>query len=518
MVTAQLVRTESSRNGAHSVEEMLARLETEALTFDDVLLIPGYTETLPNEVNLSSVLHPRLRLNIPVLSAAMDTVTESELAIALARQGGLGVIHRNLTVEEQAAEVDKVKRSESGMIVDPITLPPTATLRDAEQLMAKYKISGVPITDAAGRLVGILTNRDVRFATDASRPISDYMVSENLVTAPLGTTLAEAQEILHRYRIEKLPLVDEAGHLRGLITYKDILKKQDYPHSAKDDRGRLLVAAAVGVGDSGVHRAEAVIEAGADAVAIDTAHGHSKGVIETIRTLRRRFGAIPILAGNVVTREGVRDLADAGASVVKIGVGAGSICTTRVVAGAGMPQLTAVLICAAAARDYGVTIVADGGIRYSGDITKALAAGASAVMLGSLLAGLQESPGEIVIREGRSFKEYRGMGSLSAMKGRASDRYQSAQGESASPDISGKSVPEGIEGQVPYKGLLKDFVFQLMGGLRSGMGYVGAADLPDLWAKARFQRISRASFQESHPHSIIITKEAPNYQLSIGRG
>jgi len=518
MVAAQFVRTESSRNGAHSVEETLARLEVEALTFDDVLLTPGYTETLPNEVNLSTVLHPRLRLHIPILSAVMDTVTESELAIALARQGGLGVIHRNLAIEEQAAEVDKVKRSESGMIVDPITLPPTATLRDAEQLMAKYKISGVPITDAAGKLVGILTNRDVRFATDPSRPISDYMVSEELVTASLGTTLAEAQEILHRYRIEKLPLVDDAGHLRGLITYKDILKKQDYPHSAKDDRGRLLVAAAVGVGDSGVRRAEAVIEAGADAIAIDTAHGHSKGVIETIRALRRRFGDVPILAGNVVTREGVRDLAEAGASVVKIGVGAGSICTTRVVAGAGMPQLTAVLMCAEAARDYGVTIVADGGIRYSGDITKALAAGASAVMLGSLLAGLQESPGEIVIRDGRSFKEYRGMGSLSAMKGRASDRYQTAQSESASPDISGKSVPEGIEGQVPYKGLLKDFVFQLMGGLRSGMGYVGAADLPDLWAKARFQRISRASFQESHPHSIIITKEAPNYQLSIGRG
>ncbi|HHY54853.1 MAG TPA: IMP dehydrogenase [Chloroflexi bacterium] len=517
-ISTQPVWTESARNGAYAVEETLRRLEVEALTFDDVLLIPGYTETLPNQVNLSTTLHPRLQLNIPILSAAMDTVTESELAIALARQGGLGVIHRNLSIEDQAAEVDKVKRSESGMIVDPITLPPDATLRDAEQLMAKYKISGVPITDDAGRLVGILTNRDVRFATDDTRPIRDYMVTEHLITAPLGTTLAEAQEILHRYRIEKLPLVDDGGHLRGLITYKDILKKQDYPYAAKDDRGRLLVAAAVGVGEQGLRRAEAVIEAGADAVAIDTAHGHSKGVIDTIRALRRRFGDIPILAGNVVTREGVRDLADAGASVVKIGVGAGSICTTRVVAGAGMPQLTAILICAAAARDYGVTIVADGGIRYSGDITKALAAGASAVMLGSLLAGLQESPGEIVIREGRSFKEYRGMGSLSAMKGRASDRYQTAQGESASPDISGKSVPEGIEGQVPYKGLLKDFVFQLMGGLRSGMGYVGAADLPDLWAKARFQRISRASFQESHPHSIIITKEAPNYQLSIGRG
>ncbi|GIV67804.1 IMP dehydrogenase [Caldilinea sp.] len=517
-ITTQATWTERAHNGAYSIEEKLARLDVETLTFDDVLLIPGYTEVLPSEVDLRVELHPRLQLNIPVLSAAMDTVTESELAIALARQGGLGVIHRNLSIEEQAAEVDKVKRSESGMIVDPITLPPDATLAEAEQLMARYKISGVPITDASGKLVGILTNRDVRFATDFTRPIREYMVSENLVTAPLGTTLAEAQEILHRYRIEKLPLVDEEGHLRGLITYKDILKKQDYPNSAKDDRGRLLVAAAIGVGEQGLRRAEAVIEAGADAVAIDTAHGHSKGVIETIRALRRRFGDVPIIAGNVVTREGVRDLVEAGASVVKVGVGAGSICTTRVVAGAGMPQLTAILICAEAGREFGAPIVADGGIRYSGDITKALAAGASAVMLGSLLAGLHESPGEIVIREGRSFKEYRGMGSLSAMKGRAGDRYQTAQGESASPDISGKLVPEGIEGQVPYKGMLKDFIFQLMGGLRSGMGYVGAESIPDLWAKARFQRISRASILESHPHSIIITKEAPNYQLATGRG
>ncbi|MFM7174163.1 MAG: IMP dehydrogenase [Caldilinea sp.] len=503
---------ETSGETVHDVR--LAQLAVEALTFDDVLLIPGYTEILPDQVTLRTELHPRLQLNIPVVSAAMDTVTESELAIALARQGGLGVIHRNLSGAEQAAEVDKVKRSESGMIVDPITLPPDATLHDAEQLMAKYKISGVPITDKSGRLVGILTNRDVRFATDSLRPIRDYMVSEQLVTAPLGTTLDAAQEILHRYRIEKLPLVDDGGYLRGLITYKDILKKQDYPNSAKDGRGRLLVAAAVGVGEAGVERAGLLVEAGVDALAIDTAHGHSRGVVETIRALRRRFGGLPILAGNVVTREGVRDLAAAGASVVKIGVGAGSICTTRVVAGAGMPQLTAVLGCAVAGREYGVPVVADGGIRYSGDITKALAAGAAAVMLGSLLAGLHESPGEIVIREGRSFKEYRGMGSLSAMKGRASDRYQSGQ---ASPDISGKSVPEGIEGQVPYKGLLKEFMFQLMGGLRSGMGYVGAADLAELWAKARFQRISRASFQEGHPHTILITKEAPNYQLSIGR-
>ena len=517
-IAADLAWPKSGQNGARSVTDVIARLEAEALTFDDVLLTPGYTETLPNEVDISIKLHPRLILNIPVISAAMDTVTESELAIALARQGGLGVIHRNLSVEEQMAEVDKVKRSESGMIVDPITLPPHATLGDAEALMRKYKISGVPITDEDGLLVGILTNRDVRFATDYSRPISDYMISEELITAQIGTTLAEAQEILHRHRIEKLPLVDNNGLLKGLITYKDILKKLDFPHAAKDERGRLLVAAAVGVGDAGVQRAEAVIAAGADAIAVDTAHGHSKGVLEAVATLRRRFPAIPILAGNVVTREAVRDLAEAGATAVKVGVGAGSICTTRVVSGAGMPQLTAILECAEAGRQLGVPIIADGGIRYSGDITKAMAAGASAVMLGSLLAGLHESPGEIVIREGRSFKEYRGMGSLSAMKGRASDRYQSAQSESASPDISGKTVPEGIEGQVPYKGMLKDFVYQLMGGLRSGMGYVGAANISDLWQKARFVRISRASYQESHPHSIIITKEAPNYQISPGRG
>jgi IMP dehydrogenase len=504
------------QNGVRTAADVVARLDVEALTFDDVLLTPGYTETLPNEVDISTRLHARLLLNIPVISAAMDTVTESELAIALARQGGLGVIHRNLTVEEQVAEVDKVKRSESGMIVDPITLPPHATLGEAEALMRKYKISGVPITDAGGMLVGILTNRDVRFATDYSRPISDYMVGEGLITARIGTTLAEAQEILHRHRIEKLPLVDDSGLLKGLITYKDILKKQDFPHAAKDDRGRLLVAAAVGVGDAGVQRAEAVIAAGADAIAVDTAHGHSKGVLQAVALLRRKFPMIPILAGNVVTRAAVRDLAEAGASAVKVGVGAGSICTTRVVSGSGMPQLTAVLECAEEGRQLGIPIIADGGIRYSGDITKAMAAGASAVMLGSLLAGLHESPGEIVIREGRSFKEYRGMGSISAMKGRAGDRYQTAQGDS-SPDISGKTVPEGIEGQVPYKGLLKDFVFQLMGGLRSGMGYVGASDIADLWQKARFVRISRASYQESHPHSIIITKEAPNYQISPGR-
>jgi IMP dehydrogenase len=498
--------------------QLADRFAQEGLTFDDVLLVPGYTDTLPADVDISVQLHERLHLNIPVISAAMDTVTESELAIALARQGGLGVVHRNLTPQQQAEEIDKVKRSESGMIVDPVTLRPLASLGEAEAVMSRYRISGVPITDETGKLVGILTNRDVRFATDYNRPIADYMTKDGLITAKLGTTLAEAQEILHRYRIEKLPLVDEQGNLKGLITYKDILKRQDFPHAAKDDRGRLLVAAAVGVGSAGYERAGLLREAGVDAVAIDTAHGHSRNVLETVAELRRQFPNLVILAGNVVTREGVRDLAQAGANVVKVGVGAGSICTTRIVSGAGMPQLTAIAECAEAGRHYGVTTIGDGGIRYSGDITKAIAAGASAVMLGSLLAGLHESPGDIVIREGRSFKEYRGMGSLGAMKGRSSDRYQTAQGgnESPSPDISGKTVPEGIEGQVPYKGNLRDFVFQLMGGLRSGMGYVGAANLLELQTKARFVRISSASYQESHPHSITITKEAPNYQIQPG--
>ncbi|MEZ4679498.1 MAG: IMP dehydrogenase [Caldilineaceae bacterium] len=511
--------TQYPTNGTGLEEKIAERFAKEALTFDDVLLVPGYAETLPSDVNLSVQLHERLRLNIPVLSAAMDTVTESELAIALARQGGLGVIHRNLSIQDQAEEIDKVKRSESGMIVDPITLRPQEPLHAAEAVMGRYKISGVPITDEQGKLVGILTNRDVRFATDYNRPIQDYMTSEGLITARIGTTLAEAQEILHRYRIEKLPLVDDDDYLKGLITYKDILKRQDYPHAAKDDRGRLLVAGAVGVGESGIERAGLLNEAGVDAIAIDTAHGHSRGVIEVIKLIRRQFPELVILAGNVVTADGIDALVDAGANAIKVGVGAGSICTTRIVSGAGMPQLTAIAECAMAARRRGVAVIADGGIRYSGDIAKALACGASAVMLGSLLAGLHESPGEVVIREGRSFKEYRGMGSMGAMRGRASDRYQSAQraGESASPDVGGKLVPEGIEGQVPYKGMLKDYTFQLMGGLRSGMGYVGAASISELWSKAKFVRISAASYQESHPHSITITKEAPNYQIQPGR-
>jgi IMP dehydrogenase len=478
----------------------------EALTFDDLLLAPGYAEVLPVDVSLVTPLHPRLRLNIPVLSAAMDTVTEAPLAIALARQGGLGVIHRNLSPQSQAAEVDKVKRSESGMITDPITLGPDAPLHEAEAIMSRYHIAGVPITEE-GKLVGILTNRDIRFATDHNAPVRIYMTAEDLITAPIGTSLEEAKHILHMHRIEKLPIVDEGFNLKGLITYKDILKKQDYPSAATDTRGRLLVAAAIGVGAELDERIELLLDAGADAFAVDTAHGHSANVLKAVRRVKMIAPDIPLLAGNVVTAEGTEALIDAGADVVKIGVGAGSICTTRIVAGVGVPQVTAIAECAEAARKRGVPLVADGGIKYSGDIVKALAAGADAVMLGSLLAGLEESPGEIVIYEGRRFKEYRGMGSVGAMKGRASDRYASGQGRTG-----GKAVPEGIEGQVPYKGHLADYVFQLMGGLRAGMGYVGAADLPGLRSKARFVRITNAGLIESHPHGVFITKEAPNYQ------
>jgi len=484
-------------------------LGSEALTFDDLLLTPGYTEILPSSVSLETRLHDRLMLRIPILSAAMDTVTEAPLAIALARQGGLGVIHRNLAPEDQAAEVDKVKRSESGMITDPITLGPDALLREAEAIMSRYHIAGVPITED-GRLVGILTNRDIRFATDHDAPVRKYMTAEGLITAPVGTSLEAAKEILHQHRIEKLPIVDEQFKLKGLITYKDILKKQDFPNAAADARGRLLVAAAIGVGAELEARIELLLDAGVDAFAIDTAHGHSANVIKAIRRVKMIAPEMPVLAGNVVTADGTEALIEAGADAIKVGVGAGSICTTRVVAGVGVPQLTAIAECAQVARRRGVPIIADGGVKYSGDIVKALAAGANAVMLGSLLAGLEESPGEIVIYEGRRYKEYRGMGSVGAMRGRAGDRYASGQGLG-----SGKVVPEGIEGQVPYKGHLADYVFQLMGGLRAGMGYVGAADLAELQRKARFVRITNAGLIESHPHGVFITKEAPNYQAPV---
>jgi len=479
----------------------------DALTFDDVLLLPAHSEVLPSQIDVRTTLTPRIRLKIPVLSAAMDTVTEARLAIALAREGGMGVIHRNMTIEQQASEVDKVKRSEAGMIVDPITLPPTATLAQAEELMSRYHISGVPITEGR-RLVGILTNRDVRFATDYSRPISEYMTSKNLVTGSLGTTLTEARGILQEHRIEKLPLVDKEYNLVGLITVKDIQKKIDYPLAATDDHDRLLVAAAVGVGSDMLDRAEALVRAKVDAFAVDTAHGHAEGVLQGVRRLREAFPDVDILAGNVATAEGTQALIEAGADIVKVGIGAGSICTTRVVAGIGVPQFTAVAECAAAARAHDVPVIADGGIKYSGDTVKALAAGASAVMLGSLFAGLDEAPGDIILFQGDRFKDYRGMGSLGAMRGLARDRY--AQGS------EGKMVPEGIEGRVPYKGFLKDMVFQLVGGLQSGMGYVGAENIAALWKRANFIRITNAGLRESHPHSVFITEEAPNYQMRMG--
>ncbi len=476
----------------------------DALTFDDVLLTPGYTEVLPGEVSVRARLTREITLNIPLLSAAMDTVSEARLAIALAREGGLGMIHRNMTIDAQAEEVDKVKRSESGMIVDPITLPPTATLREAEALMARYRISGVPVTED-GRLVGILTNRDIRFVApgDFDQPISNFMSSNNLVTAAVGTTLDEAMRILAKHRIEKLPLVDASGQLKGLITIKDIQKKRDYPDAAVDARGRLMCGAAVGVGRDALTRARALVDRGVDVIGIDTAHGHSKGVLETIPEIKKL--GVPVLAGNVVTADAVRELVAAGVDAIKVGVGAGSICTTRIVSGAGMPQISAIMACAEEAARSDTPLIADGGIKYSGDIVKALGAGASTVMLGSLLAGLDESPGDVVLYEGRRFKDYRGMGSLGAMQGLGRDRYGSGQS-------IGKTVPEGIEGRVPYKGPLRDFVYQLVGGLRSGMGYVGAADLDELRQKARFVRISNAGLIESHAHSVIVTKEAPNYQ------
>ncbi len=480
--------------------------DVQAYTFDDVLLQPGYSAVMPHEVQLRTRLVRDIWLNIPVVSAAMDTVTEARLAIALAREGGIGVIHRNMSIVEQAANVDRVKRSESGMISNPITLHPTHTLADAENLMATYHISGIPITspDGSGKLVGILTNRDVRFTTDLAQPIADFMTHENLVTAPIGIDLDDAKQILQKHRIEKLPLVNADGRLKGLITVKDISKKRDFPLATVDGQGRLRVAAGLGVGPDHRERLAALVSAGVDMVSIDTAHGHSKKVLDAVAWIRSNYPDLPVAAGNVATAEGTRALIDAGAEAIKIGVGAGSICTTRIVSGVGVPQLSAVAECARAAAEAGVPVVADGGIKYSGDAMKALAAGASAVMLGSMLAGVEESPGEIVVYEGRSYKDYRGMGSLGAMSRFSKDRY-------GQKSDSGKTVPEGIEGRVPYKGKLADFIYQFVGGIRSGMGYVGAESLPDLHQKARFVRISQAGLIESHPHSVILTKEAPNY-------
>ncbi len=482
----------------------------EALTFDDVLVVPGYSQVLPEQTDIKAQMTPGIALNVPIVSAAMDTVTEARLAIALAREGGMGVIHRNLTIEDQAGQVEQVKRSESGMITNPVTLPPTATLREAETLMAKYRISGIPITENGngGQLVGILTNRDTRFVEpgDMERCVSDFMTKENLITAPAGTSLQEAKSILQTHRIEKLPLVDAAGRLKGLITVKDIQKKRNYPNATTDGHGRLRAGAAVGVGPDLENRVEALVDKGVDCVVVDTAHGHTESVLHAIRRIRQAWPELPVIAGNVVTEEGTAALIAEGVSAVKVGVGAGSICTTRVVAGAGMPQLTAIWNCSKIARAKGIPIIADGGIKYSGDIIKAIVAGADVVMLGGLLAGLDESPGEVVLYEGRRFKEYRGMGSLGAMQGLGRDRYSSGQGGGA------KLVPEGIEGRVPYRGSLRDVIYQLVGGLRSGMGYAGAATLDDLRTKTRLVRITNAGLIESHPHDVIITREAPNYQ------
>jgi len=477
------------------------------LTFDDVLIVPGYSEVLPSEVDITAELVPGIKLKSPILSAAMDTVTDSRLGIAIARVGGIGIIHRNMSPEAQAAEVYKVKRSESGMISDPVWLPETATLADAEHLMETYRISGIPIVDPqSGRLVGIITNRDRRFCgpEDMAKPVSDFMTSKNLVTAPEGTTVEDAKAILRRHKIEKLPLVDRDGRLKGLITIKDIVKKEEYPSAAVDSRGRLLSGAAVGVGADLEERVSLLLTRGVDVLVIDTAHGHSKKVVEAIRRIKAVAPDTPVIAGNVVTAEGTRALIEAGASSVKIGVGAGSICTTRIISGAGMPQLSAIYECAQAAKPYGVPVIADGGIRYSGDIVKAIAAGAETVMLGSLFAGLEEAPGELVLYEGRQFKSYRGMGSVGALQGYGRDRYGSGQSQ-------GKLVPEGVEGMVPYRGKLSDYAAQMLGGLRSGMGYAGARTLAELRA-ARMVRITAAAYAESHPHSIVITKEAPNYQ------
>ena len=479
----------------------------EGLTYDDVLIIPAESHVLPAEVDLSVELCKGIKLNIPFMTAAMDTVTEYKMAIAIAREGGLGIIHKNMSIEQQAEQVDKVKRSEHGVITDPFYLHPENMVTDALALMQKYRISGVPIVNEKGVLVGILTNRDLRFETNYNQPIQNVMTKESLITTPVGTTLAEAQKILGQHRIEKLPIVDENGVLKGLITIKDIEKSIKYPNSAKDAKGRLLVAAAVGTASDTMQRVDALVKAQVDAIAVDTAHGHSHKVINVVKEIRQKYPTLPIIAGNVATYEATKTLYEAGADIVKVGIGPGSICTTRVVAGIGVPQFTAVLQCAKAAKEYGRTIIADGGIKYSGDITKALGAGAQAVMMGSLFAGTTESPGEMEIYQGRSFKVYRGMGSLAAMAKGSKDRYFQEDNK--------KFVPEGVEGHVPYKGDLCDMVYQLRGGVASGMGYAGQKDIKSMNENVRFVRITNAGLIESHPHDISITKESPNYTTKL---
>ncbi|KKC48447.1 MULTISPECIES: IMP dehydrogenase [Paenibacillus] len=482
-----------------------SKFAKEGLTFDDVLLVPRRSEVLPRAVQVGTQLSDSVKLNIPLISAGMDTVTEAALAIALAREGGIGIIHKNMTIAQQAEEVDRVKRSESGVITNPFSLTPEHHVYDAEELMGKYRISGVPIVNEEGKLVGILTNRDLRFVHDYSMKIKEVMTHEELVTAPVGTTLQEAEVLLQKHKIEKLPLVDETNTLKGLITIKDIEKAIQFPNAAKDKQGRLLCGAAVGISKDTEERAAALVEAGIDVLVVDSAHGHHINIIEAVRNLRSIYPELTIIAGNVATAEATRDLIEAGASVVKVGIGPGSICTTRVIAGIGVPQVTAIYDCATAAREYNVPVIADGGIKYSGDITKAIAAGASAIMIGSLFAGTEESPGESEIYQGRRFKVYRGMGSLGAMKEGSKDRYFQ--------ENENKLVPEGIEGRLPYKGPLADTVHQLIGGLRAGMGYCGTATIEALKNDTSFIRITGAGLRESHPHDVQITKEAPNYSL-----
>lgn len=482
-----------------------SKFEKEGLTFDDVLLVPRKSNVFGKEIDISTELTSKIKLNIPFISSAMDTVTESKLAIAMAREGGVGIIHKNMSIAQQAEEVDRVKRSESGVITNPFSLTPDHHVYDAEELMAKYRISGVPVCDENKKLVGILTNRDLRFVHDYSIKIKDVMTKDNLVTAPVGTTLQQAEGILQRHKIEKLPLVDDQMILKGLITIKDIEKAIQFPNSAKDEHGRLLVGAAVGVSKDVLERTAALVEAGADLIVVDSAHGHHINILNTVRAIRKQYPNLTIVAGNVATGDGTRDLIEAGASIVKVGIGPGSICTTRVIAGIGVPQITAIYDCASVARQYNVPVIADGGIKYSGDVTKAIAAGASAVMIGSLFAGTEESPGESEIYQGRRFKVYRGMGSLGAMKEGSKDRYFQ--------ENESKLVPEGIEGRVPYKGPLADTLYQLVGGLRSGMGYCGSPNIQSLINDTSFVRITGAGLRESHPHDVHITKEAPNYSL-----
>lgn len=487
---------------------MEEKIEKEGLTFDDVLLVPSYSEVLPHEVDVSTWLTRKIRLNIPLLSAAMDTVTEARTAICIAQEGGLGVVHRNMSIENQAKEVEKVKKSESGMIIDPITISPDHKIRDALELMAQYRISGIPVT-VGRKLVGIITNRDLRFETNLDEKVGNVMTKENLITVEEGITLEESKRILHKHRIEKLLVVDKDYNLKGLITIKDIEKMRKYPNSCKDQLGRLRVGAAIGVGKEAIRRAEALLKAGCDVLVIDTAHGHSKNVIETIKELKNTFPDAQVIAGNIATSEACEDLIKAGCDAVKVGVGPGSICTTRIIAGIGVPQITAIMDVAKVAKRYGIPVIADGGIKYSGDITKALAAGADCVMIGNLFAGTDESPGEIVLYQGRTYKVYRGMGSIEAIKeGRARDRYCMEDVEDES-----KIVPEGIEGRVPYRGSLSMVIHQLIGGLRAGMGYVGCKNIRELQEKTKFLRITASGLRESHVHDVIITKEAPNYRL-----